>query len=280
MSTATLLVSAGFGALNGIVYLYVGRRLAGRQVSDYAGLAQGLFVLWWAALGASSLLGAVQILLYVSGWLPGWLHDTVGSLSLLLIVIGLWGLLYYLVFLYTGRRGAWAPLAAFYLLFYAAIEGLTQFYDRPTTLSDNGWNIVERPVVELPDVTLWLFLLFLVGPQIGAAFAYLRLYGKAQDATQRYRIGMVSGSIIVWFGSALVAGLADIGAAAAWQITSRFLALAAALAILAAYLPPRALRDRYGIRGIAEDDGQTPEDAARAAGSPPPPREPLGEDEE
>lgn len=253
MAAGTLLVSAAFSLLNGAAYLYVGRRLSARQVSEYASLAHGLFVLWWAALGVSSLLGAVQIGLYLGGWLPIWIYDTFTALNLLLLVIGLWGLLYYLVFLYTGRRGAWAPLAAFYLVFYAAIQALGNYYDRPTVLGDNGWNLVERPEIDVPQVTLWLFLLGLVGPQIGAALAYLRLYGKAEDTTQRYRIAMVSGSIIIWFGATLAASLAEVGALAAWQVASRLLALAAAGAILIAYLPPPVVQRRFGIRSIEED---------------------------
>ena len=212
-----------------------------------------MFVLWWHALAGSSALGALSLTLYMAGALPIWLHQSISQLSLLLIVAALLGLLYYLIYLYTGSHGALKPLLVGYLLFYVSIIGLVQWIGAPDSLTDNGWSIMAEPESELPTAVSWLFLVFLVGPQIIASIAYLRLYGKATDVTQRYRIALVSGAIIAWFGSSLVASAAELGTSLVWQVISRLLGLAAAFVILSAYLPPAWVQRRLHVRSIIEE---------------------------
>jgi hypothetical protein len=98
-----------------------------------------------------------------------------------------------------------------------------------------------------------LILLLLVVPQILAGLAYFTLYFRVQDATQRYRILLVSWSIVIWFGSALVASFAGLSNYDWWQIVNRLIGLAATLTILTAYRPPRWIKRRYGIASIGEE---------------------------
>ncbi|MEA3203857.1 MAG: hypothetical protein QOI63_1537, partial [Thermoplasmata archaeon] len=98
------------------------------------------------------------------------------------------------------------------------------------------------------------FVALFVGPQMGAAAAYALLYRKAEDRTQRYRIALVAGSIVVWFGSSALAAGANIRGLT-WQVASLLLALAAGFAILLAYLPPAAWKRRWGLRSIDDPGG-------------------------
>ncbi len=101
-----------------------------------------------------------------------------------------------------------------------------------------------------------ILAILLLVPQIMGSIAYFTLYFRVTDMTQKYRILLVSGSIIVWFLSpyaALAGGLAQHDW---WQLASRFIGLAAALTILMAYLPPRWLKQRYGIISLSDESQQ------------------------
>lgn len=248
----TLTLSVVISLVTAVVYGYVGYRMSQRQVVGDARLAHQMFVLWWAALSASSLLSALMVTLYKLDALPLWLYQSITQLSLLLIIVALLGLLFYLVYLYTGNRSSLGWMVVVYVLFYAALVGLIQWLGAPEALTDDGWTIVQDPQPDLPDAVSWAFLIFLLGPQLGASFAYLRLYKHARTPTQRYRIAVVSGSILVWFGSSLLASAAQLEESLWWQMFSRLLSVLASLAILAAYFPPAFLAKRYGLERLTD----------------------------
>jgi hypothetical protein len=236
------------------VYAYIGTRLSRRRVSPGAQPAQWLFCLWWYALAATSGLSALEMGLYVAGRLPVWLYVTFSQLAVLQLVAALSGLLYYLLYLYTGTNRIAVPLMAYALALYLLFQALIAWYGPPPALGDDGWTLLRVPKVELPASAGLAFVALFLGPQMAAAAAYALLYRKAQDRTQRYRIALVAGSIFIWFGSGVLAAGANIQGRA-WQVASLLLALTAGLSILLAYLPPRAWRVRWGLRSI-DDPGR------------------------
>lgn len=258
----TLALSTVLAIATATLYLYIGFVLRHRQVSDEARLARDLFGAWWILLGVAGLLGVLQIVLYTAGLLPIWLYMTFSQLALFLIFVALWALQCYLVYLYRGSRRAFVPLAWFYVALYVFVIGLlnwaqaTHPYD---TITDNGWALQVEPELELGRAVGIIAILILVGPQLVAAIAYARLYSRAQDRTQRYRIALLTGAIIGWFGTSVVATAANASQSVAWQFVSRLIGLMAGAIILAAYKPPPFVKRRYDIRGL--------EDEARPAGS-------------
>lgn len=249
----TLAIGALLSVATASLYLYIGAALRQRQVSREARLARDLFAAWWFILGVVGLLGVLPIVLYLGGHLPIWLYMTFSQLSLLAVFAALWALQCYLVYLYRGSHRALIPLAVFYLALYIFVVGLLMWtlvehpYDR---LADNGWTLALEPRLELSRAVGVIAVLILVGPQMVAAAAYARLFFKAQDRTQRYRIALLSGAILGWFGTSVAAAAADASEGAAWQLVSRLIGLAAGAVILAAYKPPRWVRQRYGVRGL------------------------------
>jgi hypothetical protein len=254
----TLAISTALAFLSSVLYLYIGAVLRQRQVSSEARLARDLFAAWWIILGISGLVGATQLVLYMGGRLTVWMFLTVTQLSLLLIFVALWCLQCYLVYLYRGSRGAFLPLAGFYLALLVFCIGLIQWLATThpyTGITDNGWSLVAEPRFELSRGVGLVAILLLVGPQMVAAASYALLYRKTSDRTQRYRIALLTGAILGWFGSSLVAGAADASEGQTWQLVSRLISLAAGAVILAAYKPPEFIRNRYGIRGL-NDEGR------------------------
>lgn len=255
MSGLTLGLSAAGSILTSALYLYIGAVLRRRAVSADARLANGMFVLWWQVLGGMGLLGVGLLLLYVSGGLEVWMYRAYVNLVLLGLFAALWGLQFYLVYLYTGSRRSFAPLGVFYLLLFVGAVALLEYIGPPERITDNGWSLETEPDVKLGLAFSMAFVLLIIGPQIAAAAAYARLFFKAQDRTQRYRIALVTGSILVWFGSSVVATGAQVSDDLSYQLFSRLVGIGGALVILLAYKPPPWVRERYGIRSIDDDEG-------------------------
>lgn len=250
MVMATLAVSAAFGIAEGLVFLYVGRELRKREVHGEAATAWRLFVLWWFALGALVLVGGLQALAGAAGyaslaWQLAFTYVAVAG-----IAVGLWGLVYYLLYLFTGSRKVLAPLTVFYA---AVLVGLLWFIrvQDPYDVAVNAWSVQLKYRSTVGGAGNLLVVAGVLLPELLAGVAYGTLFFKVRDPSQRYRIALVSVSIILWFGSSLASNLLRVNTTDAWQVANKLIGLSAALVILAAYKPPTFVR-RRGITGVAE----------------------------
>jgi hypothetical protein len=253
MSQPTLLFGAGLSILSAIIYYYVGRVLSRRRVaSPDARLAWILFVTWWYALASSTLIGAVLSLLgalHIVG-LP--LFITLTQVNLLAICVALFSLMYYLLYLFTGNRRLLTPLTVFYIAYYILIVYYVQAR-LPMGVSVGRWNATleyEQPAGGLLYIIALLLLIF---PQVIGSLAYFTLYFRVKNTTQKYRILLVSWSILIWFLSAFLVSIAGLSQQDWWQVTSRLISLSASLTILLAYDPLPWIRRRLGVSSIVEE---------------------------
>lgn len=263
MSQNTLLMSAAGSLVSALLYLYVGQVLRRRKVSSEAKLAQGMFILWWESIGWLGILGVAVMLVYmVQGSLPVWLFQTYLLFVLLVLFVALWGLQFYLVYLYTGSKRSFLPLGIFYTLLFVGTAGLIEYQGTPGYIGDDGWQLKacsaasKAACIPGTQLGLWAglaFVILLVGPQVVAAAAYARLYRKTSDPTQRYRIALIASAIIVWFGSSILGTAAGVSTSLTWQLISRVIGILGALVILVAYLPPAWVREKYHIRSIRDE---------------------------
>jgi len=249
----TLFFSALFAMIAAGIYGYVGWRLGKRVISSAeARLAWGSFTVWWYGLAATTLIGGFLSLFGAFGLTSLPLFVTATYLNILIICLALWGLLYYLIYLFTGNRRSLVPSVVFYMIYYILLV-----YYITASIPDNvevgRWDtsIVYRVPPTGPLVVIILVMLLL--PQIIGGLAYFSLYFRVAEITQKYRILLVSLSIIVWFLSPVVALAGGLGQQDWWQFASRLIGLAAALTILMAYLPPRWLKQRYGVISLSDE---------------------------
>lgn len=253
----TLLFSALFGLLAAGIYMYVGWRLSKRVISSSrAQLAWGSFTVWWYGLATITLIGAFLSLFGAVGITSLPLFVTANYLNLLIICLALCGLLYYLIYLFTGSSRSLILLAIFYLTYYV----LLVYYltaSTPISVKVSRWNTTLDYHSQLTGPFFAIILILLLVPPIIGGLAYFTLYFRVTDITQKYRIFLVSWSIIIWFFSILIAQVGGLAEQDWWQLTSRFIGLAAALIILMAYLPPGWLKQRYGILSLRDDNQQT-----------------------
>jgi len=250
---STLLFSAFFAMTAAGIYGYVGWRLSKRVISSAeARLAWWSFTVWWYGLAVTTLIGGFQNLFGVVGLTSLPLFVTATYINMLAICIALWGLLYYLIYLFTGNSRSRVPLAIFYIIYYFMLV----YYittSIPSDVSVSRWNTTLTYRAPLTGPFFGVVVVLLLLPQIIGGLAYFTLYFRVPEVTQKYRVLLVSWSIIIWFLSPLIALAGGIGQQDWWQLASRFIGLAAALTILMAYLPPRWLKQRYGIISLSDE---------------------------
>ncbi len=253
MLQPTLIFGAFFSILSAGMYFYIGRSLGQRRVaSPEARLAWTLFVVWWYALAGSTFAGGLLSLLGALGVSSLALFVAVTQVNLLAICVGLFGLLYYLLYLFTGSRKWLTPLILFYLAYYT----LLVYYisaSVPVSVSLGRWDARLVFQQQLTGPLIGVVLILLVFPQIIGSLAYLTLFFRVKEATQKYRVALVSLSILIWFLSAFLASMAGLSQFDWWQVTSRLIGLAAASTILLAYKPMRWIKQRLGVISITDE---------------------------
>jgi len=241
---------------SGVLYTVVGVRAGHRRVSQEAMLAVNLFQFWWYGLAALSFISpALLVGVAAFGQLPIPLWVALVDILLGMLCLAFLGLVYYLVYLYTGKRGWLWPLAIFYGVLFFGILALIA-YMNPQGYIGSGVNAkpqYEHDITGSPAAAV--FGLALIVPPLAAAIAYSLLFFRVHDPTARYRISLVSGSFILWFGSSLAAQLLNVTAASnpAWQLASMTISLLAAATVLIAYLPPKWLQTRLGVESITAE---------------------------
>ena len=253
MIQGTLLTSAIFSLASAVVYGIVGFQLSRRVVSNAASkFAWKLFTLWWFSLGVSTLTAFILNLMGAIGRpvFPVFLALT--YLNLLIICIALWALLYYLFYLFTGKTGILIPLSVFYLFYYV----LLVYYitvSTPNGVEVGRWTTSLKYLFPLTGTLFIFMLLLLVLPQILGSLAYLTLFFRVKERTHKFRILLVSLSIMIWFGIVLAASISGIAEQDWWQVLSRVIGLGAALVILMAYRPPKFIQQRLGVSSIMDE---------------------------
>jgi len=255
MFQPTLFFSVLFSLVSASIYFYVGYRLSQRRIaSPDTRLAWNLLIVWWYCLAASTLINGLRNFLGLLNITDLALFITFSQVSLLAICVSLYGLLYYLLYLFTGNRKLLTPLTLFYIVYFI----LLLYYINsliPIGITLERWNTSIQYQEEATGPFFIIILLFLIFPQIIGSLAYFTLFFRVENTTQKYRIALVSWSIIIWFGASFLASITGFGQQDWWQITSRLLGLAAALAILMAYEPLPWLKQRLGVTSIGETTG-------------------------
>ena len=253
MSTTTLLAAGAFACVSALVYGSVGRRLQRRHVYGEATLAKDLFSVWWYGLACVTAMGGL-FSLGAAFFAPNFvLILGLTYVAILVLCVALWALAYYLLYLFTGRRGLLMPLAGLYLVYFAYLAFFIAAAS-PDRLEVGKWTVQLHYTQEFSGSAGGALSVLILGPLLIGALAYFRLFFKVEGATQRYRIALVALSFMVWFGSSIVASVGGISTNDVWQLASRVIALAASLVILLAYLPPAWVKQRYGVRSVDEDE--------------------------
>lgn len=256
MATWRLLTGLAFALGSAAMFTYVGRMQMRRQVVGEARVALNLFAIWWYALGAVTFGGAVFNVIGHLGVRDVALWQVYTYLAIGGICLALWGLLYYLVYLFTGQT-AWLPiLSVFYVFVYVYVLYWVQV-QIPNGIQVTEWSVQLSYAKPDTGILSFVILLVIVVPQILAGLAYFTLFFRVRERAQRYRIALVSWSIVGWFGSSVIAAFLPeaFRESDGWQVLQRLIGLTAAALIVMAYKPPAGIQ-RWLAAGTPEG-GQT-----------------------
>lgn len=234
-------------------FVSVARVLAARASGDGSG-AQRAFVAWWIGMAGVVGLRGVLDLAAAAGYTS--LAATVAEryVEIALIASAAWGMSYYVGYLYSGRQ-VLSPIFLAYFVLVALLYAWATYIGRPTEVVVGAWSVGFRPVTPYVDA-----IYFLVGvPIIVATLAYLSLIFRPLERIQRYRVAMVSLSILAWVVGGLAASLEGDPLRGLLAITG--LGLVTAVAVYLAYHPPLPLLRR--LEPEAPDTRRILEERAR-----------------
>ena len=170
-----LLFAAGVANLGATpVYWYVGTRLSDRPVPARAKLPSIQFSLFWWGLGATGVVTGVGSIVASAGAMYFALGLTLYLLTVLGDVVILWGLVGYLLYLYTGRYHLLelsAGYAAFYViaLYWVIASG-------PIGVSFASGSLLVQYGHMLGGVVFALVIIGLIFPEVIATILYLSLF--------------------------------------------------------------------------------------------------------
>lgn len=261
MDTGTLLSLRNLLAVPAvIIYCMVGYVVGQRDVSRDAKAANRAFQVWWYGLAGLTVFTPLLYFMDQAGITTLSIYLVMLEFLLLLIVVAIGCLVYYLLYVYFGRNWIFWPVAVYHVLlmtwlFYIITAAHPTAYGKGCPNFGVCW---EHDFTGGAAST-WLGI-SLVLPIVLATLAYFALFFRVETRMQRYRIAMVAGALLVWFGLSLVSsivkgdyvnldGVVRHGALSTWNywtIISNVVSLVASFTIYLAYRPPDALRARLG----------------------------------
>lgn len=238
MPSTLALVTLGVNLAAACVCLLIGLRLARHPAEGVARRASTLFSVWWIALAVDMVLNAAPVLLALVGFTPPALIIAIAYMAVAAICVMFWGLVYYLVYLFTGREGAFVPVTAFYATTYALATAF--IFSLGPTGADGGGGIAYANQPSAFAALLWALSLLI--PPIVGSLAYGTLVFRVKHPFRRYRIALVSASMFTWFATAIVVNAP--GGSDAMRATGIVIGILSLTGLVLAYFPPAALRRR------------------------------------
>lgn len=249
----TFYVGTAFVLTTTAVLAYVGllqqRRAATATKGDRAAIVA--FAFWWYGAAAVLFLLALQAILVIVGVEATWVHNVIRYVRMIPLSIAAGALLFFMLYLLTGRILWRRWLVAAYTAFFA----FTIYYAylaEPVNVEVTPWAVrtVGTPVPSWMGI---VFGVLLAGPILLATFAYAMLFFKVQGAPQRYRLALLAVSFIVWFGAILVGFLAGLTSRTWFPILYEAPGLLAGLLVILAYQPPRWIQRRLAASPAEPD---------------------------
>ncbi|MBI4394475.1 MAG: hypothetical protein HY556_11880 [Euryarchaeota archaeon] len=244
------LVSAGIHLITALAFAFVGWRLMTRfATSSEARPAMVFFGLYWAALGGSALTQFALLVLAALG--PVGLEFSLRLLFILafaIVYVGLAGFMYYLAYIFTGRRVLSSATFVVYLLFGAGQVLLT--IQGSVTPGDTDFTYPfytnVSTVIFPPEIAYVLTLV----PFVLGTFGLILLGFKTGRVRTHYRAILVGGALLFWAGSSAAAFA--IHFKGLLELVPQLVAFGAALAVYLAYFPPAFIEARLDEMEDAE----------------------------
>lgn len=228
-------------------------RLVLRRAEANAKGPLGAFALWWIGLAVYTTILVVRDVTVIGMGFNRDLVKTTTHLSVGPLVLALWGLFYYLSYIFVGSRRVFWPSTVLYALVYVSFIYIVVALE-PAAAQLRMWDVSITFATEVAPWLNMLILGILMVPILLAVTAYATLIFRLDKGEQRLRVAVVSIAFIAWFGGSLLAALMGLAEVEWWGLGSRLLSLASAGLVAFAYRTPRRARSDLFKRSLAEAD--------------------------
>lgn len=250
MTSTTLLVSALLALGTGAGFAAIGRlMLKSSTRKDHA--ATVMFALFWFSAAIVWTTQGLTNLVAATGHLTFAIMNALGQVGDLFYCVAAAGLLYYVLFLLTGRQRILVPILVYYLVLFFLLRLQTEVARR-LDVEVGRWVVTFVYETPLQSPTYTIIVLAIAGPVVGAIFAYASLLRHTPEPAKRYRIVLISMGLLIWIGMEAFSFTSGFSRTDAGEITRRLVALGSAFVILLAYRPPAFARRRW----LAEASGR------------------------
>lgn len=242
----TLLLGTAVTSATAALFAYSGVLTWRKPVPQASRLASQAFALWWWSAAAVIALLSVSNVLGMLGVLSDEVHTTLHYLRAAPLSLALGSLMFYLLFLFTGRKGVLLPVVAAYALHHAFT---IYYYVRmgPMHTLVTPWDVRVAPEVPAPVGLSVAFGVLLAVPIVAACLGYVALTFRVGTSEQRYRVGLISLALGQWFLLLLVSFVLGVEQAEWFSMAYQVPGLLSALCVAAALRPPSWLRARLGL---------------------------------
>lgn len=244
-------LSAAYLAFAAAAALTASWLLRARPTSPASRAAALSLRLFWASLGLTALLQLGAHLAALAGHAGPIVAHGVALGGNALSALAMGSLVAYFAYLVTGSRRAVPAVAAAYAA--ASVWAAWLIVDAgPTSLRLTRWFVtLDYADPPSPQALLVPSLMFFL-PTLAASLSFLVLGLRARGIT-RYRGVLVGSALTLWFA----VGLSMSAPAAAEndlaQAALRLTGVLALTAVLVAYHPPQAFRDRWGVVPLGDE---------------------------
>lgn len=248
-ASPTLVLGAIVPLLIAALFAYAALLVRGRHAEGARQRALVAWSTWWLGAAAVFGLNGLQTLAGLLGFVDPFLHTTFHYLRALPIVIALAGLAYYIRYLYTGKEPRLVPFVFAYLLVY--LLSLAYFVSlAPDGVEITDWEVRARAHPERAPLLSILFAVALAVPILGGLGLYASLFFRLREPTPRYRVGLVSAGLGIFFLTILVGFLLRLEREPWFPIAYELAGLVSAAMVVLAYRPPAFVRRRWGIEAL------------------------------
>lgn len=229
-----------------VLFWAVAAIFLGRKVRPEYKRPTVMFGLWWLIGGLLIATGIVSTILAEYGI---YVRIPTAYVTWALLPFALFCLLYYTLFLFTGREKWMIPLAVFYgaiiiaLLVIGTVSG--PYFDEET-------GKVEYVRSSLASYAGLISVVAVALPQIFVCIALYVLYFKLDQPTQKYRIFMIATGIFIWVFSSMIASIFNLSTIPMWPVIGSFTVMLAGLTAYLAYKPPAFIKKR-GVISIDDE---------------------------
>lgn len=243
---ATLLLGTAVTALTALLFAYAGLLTWRREVPAASRLANQAFSLWW--WGAATIISLISLtnVLGLLGVLGNDLHTALHYLRAAPLSFALGSLMFYLLFVFTGRKGVLLPVVVAYALHHAFT---LYFFIRmgPMHVVVSDWDVRVMPETPVAGPLSMAFGVALAVPIVAACAAYVVLAFRVGGRPQRYRVGLIAIALGQWFLLLLVAFALGLQQRDGFSMAYQVPGLVSALCVVVAFRPPPWVRARLGI---------------------------------